>query len=71
MLARRLARGTKSFPMPQERSSELLLAYQLLQARAMWWEPASTARAARAHLDPPEPFIPIFYKVRDPPGHGS
>jgi hypothetical protein len=45
------------------RFAETLLAYRLLQARAMWWEPASTARAALAHRDATNPFIPIFYKV--------
>jgi len=59
-----ISEGYKEFPDASERSSEQLLAYQLLQTRAMWWEPASTAPAARAHFDPAEPFIPIFYKIR-------
>ncbi len=46
------------------RSSERLLAHQLLQTQALWWEPASAAGASRAHRDPSEPFIPIFYKIR-------
>ena len=42
--------------------SERLLAHQiLLQAHAVWLEPAA---ASRALCDPAEPFIPIFYKVR-------
>ena len=45
------------------RGDETLLAYQVLQAKAMWWEPASTAWAARTHHNPSEPFILVYYKV--------
>ena len=44
--------------------SEQLFAHQLLQSRAMWWEPAVTARAASVHRHAADPLIPIFYKVR-------
>lgn len=47
-----------------ELGSEQLLAHRLLQAQGTWWEPATTARAASAHRDTAEAFIPIFYKVR-------
>ena len=40
--------------------SELQLAYHVLQAHAMWWEPAATTRALS---DPAESFVPIFYKI--------
>jgi nitroimidazol reductase NimA-like FMN-containing flavoprotein (pyridoxamine 5'-phosphate oxidase superfamily) len=43
--------------------TETRLAHQLLQARAMWWEPAATARAASAHRGAINSFVPIFYKV--------
>jgi len=29
----------------------------------MWWEPASTAGAARSDRDPAEPFAPVYYRV--------
>ena len=45
------------------RFAETVFAHQLLQARAMWWEPASTARAVRAHRDAASAFVPVFYKV--------
>jgi nitroimidazol reductase NimA-like FMN-containing flavoprotein (pyridoxamine 5'-phosphate oxidase superfamily) len=44
-------------------AAERLLAYQLLQTQAMWWEPASTARATLAHRESADAFLPIFYKV--------
>jgi nitroimidazol reductase NimA-like FMN-containing flavoprotein (pyridoxamine 5'-phosphate oxidase superfamily) len=40
---------------------ERLLCYQLLQTRALWWEPASTARAALDHSA--VSFVPVFYKI--------
>jgi nitroimidazol reductase NimA-like FMN-containing flavoprotein (pyridoxamine 5'-phosphate oxidase superfamily) len=43
--------------------NESLFAHQLLEARAMWWEPASTARAVSAHGDLAKPLAPIYYKV--------
>lgn len=39
------------------------LAHQVLQSQAMWWEPACTAHAARAHRDPAEPFVPVYYRI--------
>jgi uncharacterized protein len=41
-----------------------VLAHQVLQAQAMWWEPACSAGAARAHSDPAEPFTPLYYRIR-------
>jgi nitroimidazol reductase NimA-like FMN-containing flavoprotein (pyridoxamine 5'-phosphate oxidase superfamily) len=43
--------------------AERVLAYQLLQTQALWWEPASTTRAALAHRDSAVSFVPIFYKI--------
>ena len=45
-------------------NSEQLLAHALLSERAMWWEPAATARAASAHRDTAEQFNLIYYKIR-------
>jgi hypothetical protein len=39
-------------------------AHQILRAQAMWWEPACTVGAARAHRDPAEPFTALYYRVR-------
>jgi len=39
-------------------------AHQVLKAQAMWWEPACTVGAARAHHDPAEPLAPLYYRVR-------
>lgn len=50
-------------PDEPSQAAERLLAYQLLQTQALWWEPASTARAALAHRDSAVPFVPIFYKI--------
>lgn len=44
-------------------AAERLMAYQLLQTEALWWEPASTARAAQAHHGEAEVFSRIYYKV--------
>ena len=41
-----------------------VLAHQVLRAQAMWWEPACTAGAARAHREPAEPFTPLYYRIR-------
>jgi nitroimidazol reductase NimA-like FMN-containing flavoprotein (pyridoxamine 5'-phosphate oxidase superfamily) len=46
------------------RLDERLRAYQALQTEAAWWEPGSTAWAARAHRDAAGPYVPIYYKVR-------
>ena len=40
--------------------SELRFAHEVLSARAMWWEPAATARAAGTHQGQ---YQPIFYKI--------
>jgi nitroimidazol reductase NimA-like FMN-containing flavoprotein (pyridoxamine 5'-phosphate oxidase superfamily) len=50
-------------PDEPSQAAERLLAYELLQTQALWWEPASTARAALAHGDSAVPFVPIFYKI--------
>jgi nitroimidazol reductase NimA-like FMN-containing flavoprotein (pyridoxamine 5'-phosphate oxidase superfamily) len=39
-------------------------AWQILQALPEWWQPASTAWAARAHRNPAEPFISVYYRIR-------
>jgi hypothetical protein len=46
------------------RNGERLLAHEILQAQAIWWEPASSVYASRIQPDAPEPFIPVFYKIR-------
>ncbi len=43
---------------------ERVVAHQVLRAQAMWWEPACTVGAARAHHDPVEAFVPIYYRIR-------
>jgi uncharacterized protein len=43
--------------------TETELAHQLLAARAMWWEPASTKHAASLQDDLSRPAAPIYYKV--------
>ncbi len=53
----------EELPDAPAQNSEQRLAHQLLQARAMWWEPAALARAARAHRGPAQPFILVFYKI--------
>ena len=40
------------------------VAHQVLHTQAMWWEPACTVGAARAHRDPGEAFVPLYYRVR-------
>jgi nitroimidazol reductase NimA-like FMN-containing flavoprotein (pyridoxamine 5'-phosphate oxidase superfamily) len=40
------------------------MAWQVLKTLPMWWQPASTVWAARAHRDSGEPFIPVYYKIR-------
>lgn len=47
------------------REDERLRAWQVLKnLRSVWWEPASTAWAARVHRDPAEPFTPIYFRIR-------
>jgi nitroimidazol reductase NimA-like FMN-containing flavoprotein (pyridoxamine 5'-phosphate oxidase superfamily) len=43
--------------------AERHLCYQLLQTQALWWEPASTARAAQDNRDSAASFVPILYKI--------
>lgn len=54
----------KEFPNPQGQMDDRRLAHQILQAHAMWWEPAAVAHAARVHRDSAARFIPVFYRVR-------
>ncbi len=56
--------GLIAMPHTTGRGGEALLAHQVLQAKGMWWEPASAASAARKHRDPSEPFMSVYYKVR-------
>ena len=56
--------GSRATPDTAGRDSERLLAHKvLIQAHPVWMEPAAAAAASRAHRDPAEPFIPIFYKI--------
>jgi nitroimidazol reductase NimA-like FMN-containing flavoprotein (pyridoxamine 5'-phosphate oxidase superfamily) len=50
-------------PDEQPQAAERLFAYQILQSQALWWEPASTARAALADCDPAVSYVPILYKI--------
>ena len=43
-----------------EHEAARLLAHELLQKRAMWWEPAWLAQS---HRDKPHSLIPIFYRI--------
>jgi hypothetical protein len=61
--ARQSGHHDEVVPDEPPQAAERLLAYQLLQSQAMWWEPASTARAASAHRGAPNTFAPIFYKI--------
>lgn len=49
---------------PLEPENEQLFAHQLLEARAMWWEPASTLRAGIENPGRPNHILPVFYKIR-------
>lgn len=40
------------------------LAWQVLKSMPMWWEPGSTAGAARAHRDSAGRFIRVYYRIR-------
>lgn len=44
-------------------ANEQLLAHKLLEARAMWWEPAATVRTGVQHAEPANRFSPVFYKI--------
>jgi nitroimidazol reductase NimA-like FMN-containing flavoprotein (pyridoxamine 5'-phosphate oxidase superfamily) len=39
-------------------------AWRILKTHPMWWEPGSTASAARAHRDAAEPSISVYYRIR-------
>jgi nitroimidazol reductase NimA-like FMN-containing flavoprotein (pyridoxamine 5'-phosphate oxidase superfamily) len=39
-------------------------AIELLQERARWWEPGATNFVAKAQVDQPKPFEPIFYRIK-------
>lgn len=47
-----------------EPENEQLFAHKLLEARAMWWEPASTVRAGIDNPERPNHILPVFYKIR-------
>jgi len=53
--------GSHATPETAELDSVRILAHEVLQAQAMWWEPAASAHA---HRGAAEPFLPIFYRVR-------
>lgn len=46
-----------------EYANEQLFAHQLLEARAMWWEPASTVRTEVVRDGQPSGVSPVFYKI--------
>ena len=56
--------GSNAGPHTTACGDEAHLAHQVLQSKGMWWEPASATWTARTHRESPEPFIPIYYKVR-------
>lgn len=58
------SQGSSSAPRTTNRGGAPNLAYQILQAKGMWWEPAATAWAARTSLARTEPFTLLYYKVR-------
>jgi hypothetical protein len=37
---------------------------QALATHPSWWEPGTTAWAARVHRDPGEPFLSVYYRIR-------
>jgi nitroimidazol reductase NimA-like FMN-containing flavoprotein (pyridoxamine 5'-phosphate oxidase superfamily) len=41
-----------------------VVAHDVLDAQAMWWEPACTVSAARTDRDPAEPIAPLYYRIR-------
>lgn len=55
--------GRYEGPEAPARDDQQRLAHQVLQSQAVWWEPACTADAARAHRDPAEPLAPVYYRV--------
>jgi nitroimidazol reductase NimA-like FMN-containing flavoprotein (pyridoxamine 5'-phosphate oxidase superfamily) len=42
---------------------EALLAYQLLQSHAVWWEPAATSRVGLTQDGTAQSFNPIYFKI--------
>jgi nitroimidazol reductase NimA-like FMN-containing flavoprotein (pyridoxamine 5'-phosphate oxidase superfamily) len=50
----------EELPDEPEYKAARLEAHQLLQRRAMWWEPAYVGAA---HRDEPHSFTPIFYRI--------
>ena len=46
-----------------DRTNETRFAHRLLEGRAMWWEPACSARTTFAHGDLAEGLTPIYFKV--------
>jgi nitroimidazol reductase NimA-like FMN-containing flavoprotein (pyridoxamine 5'-phosphate oxidase superfamily) len=51
-------------PETQECGDERHHAWQVLKALPEWWQPASTAWAARARSNPAEPFVSVYYSIR-------
>lgn len=45
-------------------ADQRVVAHHVLDAQAMWWEPACTAGAARSKRDPAEPIAPLYYRIR-------
>ena len=50
----------EELPDRPENEAARLRAHELLQRRAMWWEPAYVAST---HRDTPHSFAPIFYRI--------
>jgi len=48
----------------EECDDQWKLAWQVLKGLPEWWQPGSTAWAARVHRDAAEPFVPVYYRVR-------
>lgn len=46
------------------RDEEMMQPSHAITAHPKWWEPASTAWAARVHRDSAEPFISVYYRIR-------
>jgi uncharacterized protein len=57
------AERSSILPEAPKPTNETLLAHDLLESRAMWWEPASTMRAALAQANLARGLSPVFYKV--------
>jgi len=48
----------------RQSDDERQLAWHVLKTLPVWWQPGSTAWAARAHRDSAERYIPVYYRVR-------